>query len=238
MLATRALHFARTDKLDDPFEGSWTKNEAPLELWENGKPVYPQPSQEELRKRFPKHETPELRAATWRTRRESTAVNCWYAGEHESAAMWRLYSSEGIAVRTTLAKLIQSLPKGAPGDGTNAIQVGQVQYVDYETDFMPVGNSYWPFMHKRLSFEHEREVRAVIHEIGKNMIDYGSFGIREPGVPPEGLLVPVAIESLVQSLHIAPSSPSWFAAAVSDVVDRFGYRFPVVQSQLDAAPFH
>lgn len=178
------------------------------------------------------------RALSKQMRRESTGLSCWYVGEHESAAMWLLYAAEGIAIETTFSHFLQSLPKGVEGDGSSPIQVGLVRYVDYETALMPPGNSYWPFIHKRLSFAHEQELRAVIHHIGPNMVDHTAFQIREGGVPPGGVSVPVSVGTLVQKVHVAPSSPAWFADAVKAAVDRFGYGFPVVQSLLDVTPFH
>ncbi len=236
MLETGTLHFARTDKLNDPFEGSGTKRRPPFaEKDEQG----------EWRELTPEetaplvaHETPELREATWKTQRESMAVNCWYMGEHESAAMWLLYASDGIAVETTFERFISSIPQGTPGDGTHSIQAGLVRYIDYETDIMPPSNAFWPFVHKRLSFAHEQEFRAVIHEMGEQMVDHGRFQIREPGVPPEGFQVPVDVAKLIGKVHVAPTSAAWFADAVRALVQRFGFAFSVEQSQLDRTPIY
>lgn len=43
--------------------------------------------------------------------RRSTFVNCWSKLEHESHALWRIYckSVEGVAVQTTLSKLVDSV---------------------------------------------------------------------------------------------------------------------------------
>jgi hypothetical protein len=238
MLDRGALHFARADQLNDPFEGSWTRNHAAMVLVDHeGKAVSPQPSEEE-KARWRAHETPEWRAASWKNRRESTAVNCWYVGECESAAMWLLYAAEGIAIETSFGSFLGSLPKAIPGEGSQRIEVGMVHYVDYETAVMPPGNGFWPFIHKRRSFAHEQEFRAVIYEIGPNMINHGSFSMRDAGVPPDGFSVPVDLQQLIRAVHVAPSSPAWFADSVKAVVRTFGHKFPVLQSQLDVNPFH
>jgi hypothetical protein len=239
MLDKASLHFARADKLDDPFEGSWTKNHAPIvAVDDRGVPISPQPPQEELRKGFP-DKIPGWRQANWKWRREMTAVNCWYVGDHESAAMWLTHAVEGIVIETTFAHFLGSLPSPVTmTEESQAIQVGLVQYVDYETAIMPPNNSHWPFIHKRKSFEHEHELRAVIQAIGSNMVDVGTFQFVESGVPPEGVLVPVDIVELIRKVHVAPSSPAWFADAVRAIVQRFGHGFPVEHSHLDATPFH
>lgn len=36
-------------------------------------------------------------------------ANCWNSSDHESEAMWRLYSREGIAVQSTYRRLVLSL---------------------------------------------------------------------------------------------------------------------------------
>lgn len=239
MLENGALHFARADKFSDPFEGSWTRNRAPGVLLDSkGALVSPQPSQEELTKLFRGHETPAWLAARWKHGRESTALDCWHLSEHESAAMWQLYASQGIAIRSTFGRLIEALPGGVPGDGTHAICLGRVRYVDYETAVMPEGNSFWPFVHKRLSFAHEHEVRGVIYAIGSKMVTYDGFAIVEAAVPSEGFLVPVKLVTLIEAVHVAPSSPAWMAKAIEAVVRRFALEVPVIQSSLDTSPFH
>lgn len=238
MLESKSLHFARADKFNDPFEGSWTKNRAPMvQVDDKGVPVWPQPPQGELERMMRGHETPEYREAKWKHNRESAALDCWHLSEHESTAMWQVYARRGIAIRSTFGRLIDAIPKGVPGDGTNPVYVGSVQYMDYEKATMPEGNSFWPFVHKRLSFSHESEVRGVIYAVGSKMITYEGFGIREPGVPEAGFLVPVKLVTLIEAVHVAPGSPAWEAKAIEAVVRRFGLAVPVTQSSLDANPF-
>jgi hypothetical protein len=152
--------------------------------------------------------------------------------------MWQLYASEGIAIRSTFGRLTHALPIGAPGDGTHPIHVGSVRYLNYETELMPVGNTFWPFVHKRQSFSHEREVRGIIHAVGSSMIKYDHFEMLEPGVPAGGFLVPVNLDNLIEAVHVAPSSPAWVKMAIEAVVRRFGLEVPVIQSSLDAAPLY
>ena len=91
------------------------------------------------------------------------------ANEYESMAMWRLYltGSEGVAVKSTYQRLIDSFPlfdgvrKGRNEDNTEKellIHVGVVHYVDYESSDPPAAPR---ILLKRKSFEHEREIRAV-----------------------------------------------------------------------------
>ena len=90
--------------------------------------------------------------------------------------MWKLYGVDdrGVAIRSTRARLIRSLPprddevvalhvKRKPDGCPEAlpVYVGEVTYINYESEIFPDHNSYLPFIYKRRSFEHERELRAV-----------------------------------------------------------------------------
>src|SRR5262245_14520371 len=97
---------------------------------------------------------------------------------------------------------------------------------------MPVGNVMWPFFHKRLSFAHEREFRALILGCAEGPDPLAA------GVPRGGFAVPVDIETLVETLYVKPGAAGWFTEAVRAVVKSFGFSFPVKQSQLDIEPIH
>ena len=74
--------------------------------------------------------------------------------------MWDLYikGTEGVAIQSTFRSLTESFSLHAD----DSIFVGEVSYIDYENDWMPEGNLFYAFMHKRKSFEHERELRALL----------------------------------------------------------------------------
>lgn len=86
------------------------------------------------------------------------AINCWHMNEHESAAMWKLYlkSNEGIAVQSSYNKLRDCIIDD------EQVLVGMVKYLDYEAEHIDPGNILSAFVYKRKSFEHEREVRALV----------------------------------------------------------------------------
>jgi hypothetical protein len=81
---------------------------------------------------------------------------------HESVAMWKLYTKglDGVAIATTVGRLKDSLQADQ-----RRFVIGQVSYRDEESDFN-VGadveiDPLRPIFEKRLSNEHEREVRVV-----------------------------------------------------------------------------
>jgi hypothetical protein len=161
-----------------------------------------------------------------------TAINCWHLNNHESAAMWRLYlkSNEGIAIQTTYQKLRDSF-SAAQED----IYLGQVSYIDYETDWIAPGNILNPFVHKRKSFEYEKEVRAVIMKWptdDQTGLDFSRNTIEH------GLLMPVDMDMLVERVYVSPDSPSWFTSLVSSVVQKYGFNYEVTQSHLNQQPLY
>ena len=151
MLENESLFFCRTDLLGDPFEGSNSKANANFqpEVAYKDTPGFIGPAKQ-MRADLSHH-------LKWQ--RQWTFVNCWHAGEYESAAMWKLYtnSSEAVCIQSTYETLERLLRY-------KVRRVDAVSYVDYDTDWMPEGDILMPLLHKRKSFEHEREVRAIIYD--------------------------------------------------------------------------
>lgn len=215
LLESSALHFSRADCLGDPFEGSYSKGNIDM------RPV--------IYKGMEKAEevlANMARFAKWA--RQWTFINCWHMNEHESAAMWKLYakSDDAIAIVSVYRKLVDCLPQ--------KIFVGRVQYIDYDRDWLPEGNSLYPFVHKRRSFEHEREVRAVIQDLPSEneTIPVGKAN------PECVCAVPVDLPSLVEEVRVAPTSSPWLRDLVEGVSKRYGHQWPIRRSSLEREPVY
>jgi hypothetical protein len=215
LLDGRALHFARACDFTDPFEGAVSAaslrsrparaaTEAAL-VGAHGIPITDKEMQEIYtftRERMPRQ----------------VMVNCWHMGDGESAAMWGLYcpGGFGVAIRSTIAKLIAALP-GQIGD--SAIKVSAVTYADYDSVRTPDGShTMAPFLLKRQSFRHEQELRALLIH-------------RDPA--PAVLPVPVDLGSFIEAVYVAPQSSGWRRRVTESVLHRYGLDVPVVQSRLD-----
>lgn len=258
LLVTRELWFSRADKLGesfedklgDPFEGTFS-------------PATAEGLRRELLAFRDSGELPEetdideivesqVRGNQWL--REWTYVNSWHMNERESAAMWRLYArtNEAVAIQSTYAKLRDCLPsevKAGKPDMTgipekwvgppNTVYLGEVQYIDYATEPMPTGNAFHPFMFKRKSFEHERELRAVIPTFP--IIEDAQGVQRLPNdltnLEP-GKAVQVSLEDLVEGVFVAPSAPNWFREVVEAVTSKYGLEHKPVRSSLDEKPLY
>ena len=80
--------------------------------------------------------------------------------------MWKLYLSSnlGIAIKSSIERLIKSFEIEDRYD----IYVGEVNYLDYEKDLFNYGNVFCYFFNKRKSFDHEKEIRALVSHAIEN----------------------------------------------------------------------
>lgn len=141
-------------------------------------------------------------------------INSWYISEYESDAMWRIYSenSEGIAVKSTLGRLKRAF-QNAPEE----IFIGKVKYIDYnqwrppaipekEKDLFSIE----PFFLKRLGFQYENELRAIIK---RDLVNKNENGVN----------IKVDLRELIDSVYLFPDSKDWFLRLVRTLIDKFGY---------------
>lgn len=220
MLESSSLFFARADCLGDPFEGSYSRGNERMRpiVYQD---VYKQISPETLEKM----QLSQAQFNKWQ--RQWTFVNCWHMNPDESAGMWKLYAktNEAIAIQSSFYRLANELDEKT--------YVGVVEYIDFEKDWIPEGNSFYPYVHKRRSFAHEQEIRALFVEWP---IKEGGFDTS--ATPPSGGLErKVNLQQLIERIFVAPTCATWFKELVADVSRRYGLNAPIVQSSLDAEPF-
>jgi hypothetical protein len=227
LLKDRALFFARADCLGDPFEGAkgFLRRKS---VWDK---YYLEFFREAILNPPPGHRCTltesEVESEAQRLLREldqggqyalqTTFLSCWHESEHESEALWRLHGGEqgrAVAVRTSFAALNDAL-----GDDPS-IEIGRVGYLDFSKGFAGINEA---FFRKRKSFEHEREVRALVR-VFEN--------------PPEfGLSLPVDLHRLINEVFVSPLAPTWFEDIVREVALRFELDRPVLRSELGEEPF-
>lgn len=221
-LERSSLFFSRADLLGDRFEGSLARPNISQRATVYAE-VLSRIGEEKWR------DVQETYRRMLEGARFNTYISSWHVGEYESAAMWGLYTppSEGIAIRTTFARLRDSLRTD------HRVHIGQVTYMDYETSWIPEGNSLAPFVHKRRSYDFESELRAVIQEFlragNEHEIDPTRHG-------PPGVRVPVDLGILIESVWVSPSAPAWLSELVRDVARRYRSELAVFQSSLADDP--
>jgi hypothetical protein len=163
--------------------------------------------------------------------------------------MWRLYlkSGEGIAVQSTFKHLADAFT----GD-SREMYIGQVEYIDYATD--SIGSHFDMFftylLHKRRSFEHERELRALAiipptpfsyprsltEEEQRRLIESVPNIYEHEELLESGIYIPINLETLIERVYVPPKAEDWFRKLVETVMKKYGLEKEAVISDLDRGP--
>lgn len=242
LLISRQLHFTRADKFLDTFESSVPQQDLknarnyfaslldqPIvdvggvsKFEKSGIREYIQHFLKLSQKEAMAISDDELPKYMLRIANRFQFVNCWHMNENESAGMWQLYmnANEGVAIQTTIAALKQSLEQSK-----YPIYLGAVSYIDYTNESWGEYQPMNPIFHKRKSFAHEREVRAVI--------------VNPPDInakTTDGVLIPVQLHTLVKNIFISPKAQPWFKETVKSVSAQYGLSIEPIQSTLYDEP--
>jgi hypothetical protein len=153
--------------------------------------------------------------------------------------MWKIYLRDhGVAIRTTATKLASALGTGTVanfGEHQYMVHLWKINYIDFEVEYIPEGNGFTPLLHKRRSFQHENEVRA--------MFQY-TLSVPEGETPdptwvqPSGIQLPLDLSDLIDFVYVNPEAPHWVHHVVEAVCDRFDLKVPVLKSDLDRDPVY
>ena len=212
LVSTGEMFFCRSDLLGDPFEGSSTEKHHERRI-------------EEIRRQandFQREVT--MYVVAGMDYRKYVYVNCWHMSEYESAALWRLYlkSDEGIAIQSTR----NSLSSAVSGNKYGVWSV-PVQYIDYFNDDPPMPTRMAAFRYKRKSFEHEKELRAIVYA---DVNDETGNRLEPPGT--NGIRVNTNLERLITAVHLAPTAPDWLYDLTLRITRKFQIEAPVLRSSL------
>lgn len=242
LLETRTLFLPRVATLEDPFEGSFPTGQSVIERVAHMLPPGLSFRPDTV------VEWPPGFAQTWPTVRTWSVVSCWHQSEYESAAMWQLYAPKGaaVAIRSSIGGLRRTLGNPPPleaGFGGGAeFHIGRVEYIDYTSGRIPSSSFASQFFRKRLSFEHEREVRALLVRYpvvtAGEQFDNG-YRLDHTRVPVDGgLRMPVDPAELIDAVRIAPQAPAWFTDLARLICLRYKLGVEPVQSELDSTPLY
>lgn len=203
LIEDRSLFFSNSANFEDPYEGTFSRSNVAHRNFVLSRSV--QPSRPRLSEDSP------------------FAISCWYCAPHESAAMWKLYAqtNEAVAICTTYDKLRKTIPEW--------IDIGLVRYADYGRQWISERDPSHRFMYKRLSFEHENELRAILNmedprAILSGIVSGGNFKIG------------VDLNRLLTEVYVSPEASDWFFDLVCKVSSRYGIRKRPVRSSLYDTP--
>lgn len=147
--------------------------------------------------------------------------------------MWRLYGSEGVAVRSTFSRLCSSVEL-EPRD----VYVGAVKYFDYEVEQPPTyGNTLSAPFCKRIEYAHERELRLAAMELPASWKG-GLFPSDEElrDVHPVGIRAKCDLKELIERVYVSPGATENFRIEVQDLLSEGGIEVPLVVSTLSRRP--
>ncbi|WP_378006783.1 hypothetical protein [Aeromonas jandaei] len=244
LIQSNSLFLSRADMFDDPFEGTINKpthesfiNEIESNL--QGKSV--KASYLKLKGQWvvfsENHDTDLGRSlfSTLKWLKTYTYVNCWHQSEHESEAMWKLYSkniTESLVVKTSVSKLEDALPK--------SLKLEPVAYRNYDSNYVMDNYFLSPFKTKRLAFSHEKEVRIIIQEPPLKDFDseYKQFDIdlvnNELG---KVVQLHGGVQQVIEEIRLSPLASSWFESLIRDLLVKYQIDIPVNRSEISVKPF-
>lgn len=228
LLEKRSLYFSRSDLLGDPFEGSLPSTHGQINLTELAK----QHAAELLKLQPDQVEPPQ---SIHNMIRKNSFVCSFHMNEHESAALWSIYTKakQGVAIQSTFSKLCDCFKDYSD----NPIYIGMMNYIDYSTETIPIiENAFLPLLYKRKSFEHEKELRAVI-PFPKEFYPEPRLGTIVTFISSQnGLDVKVDLDVLIERIYVAPTTEKWIRDLLISVTQKYGIDKPIEQSSLDANP--
>jgi hypothetical protein len=214
VLASRAIYFRQSDRLDDPYEGI---DPVILKLVETADLSAVPPAQHDL-----------YRGHLERTRqmflewRGLLAINCWHKNPDESAAMWKIYGGEdkSVAIRSTMRRLRESF-----SGCKEVVHIGDIQYLDYRTDRIMKDNVFQIYLAKRRSFAFEQELRVIYDR-------HMTYNWHNAEIIDFGVKLAIEVETLIDRVFVAPRSDDDFVGRVNEVVKRNGFKSDVEKSAL------
>lgn len=149
--------------------------------------------------------------------RNTFFINCWHLNSEESDSQWKLYGGNAfsVAIVSNLKRIKKSILDAQDVYG------GQIRY--YKAgEVIPDGNVFFPIVHKRLAFVHEREFRLIVWKPDL---------LKSSNTLP-GLGISICLEALIERLIISPRAPTWFEQVVRTLVKDYGFAFDCSKSDL------
>ena len=129
LLDTQELFFAPVAAFEDRFEGSYSSAniDGRKEFWARTSDV------DDPERMAENHAELARELPRW------VFANCWSLSEIESAAFWSRYvpATGAVAVRSTVWDLAESFRLPEPIDGRSDLDIGMVDYLDYDSDLIP-----------------------------------------------------------------------------------------------------
>ncbi|WP_147435672.1 hypothetical protein [Halobellus sp. Atlit-38R] len=210
LLQKEQLWFSHRSKFEDPYEGRYSQSAAEKiqkERWDIEEP------DDEDTEYFVDDNADDY-------------VTCWNIKKSQSAALWKIYveGSNGVAIKTTVGELKNSIDRSALSQLDISIEFGRVKY--HSTGEEPIGH-YAPIFTKRDIFDFEKEYRVVLTD-DESLEDIDVDGIEvRPGI---GVGVKIEPRTLINEVYIAPSAGGYLRDVVENLRDDYGPDYSIEKS--------
>lgn len=223
LLDSESLYFTRLSQFNDPYDGILPDGTKSLE--KDHFTNLPRNPEDDLT------DFEMLMRSINRTNRYCTYASCWYGNKHESAAMWELYGNQGIAIQSTFAGL-----RGSLSNTKDDVYIGEMTYFDFSAVQPPTyGNTLSAAYSKRIEYEYERELRAVIVRTPEEWT-HGDLSEELIARQPLGLRVPIDVGTLIQGIILAANTQVSALKVINDKLTSLGIVAPLKTSRLSEAP--
>ncbi len=138
----------------------------------------------------------------WERERKRHFISCWVESDYELALMWDTYGKGGIAIKTTVGSLIDSLAI----DSDHIQYLARVNYIDEQLGSSQEAgtalNALKIPMSKRKYYEQEREIRLLY--------------TRTETDDQTGISFPIDLELLIDEVIVYPCAPPYFLDVVNE----------------------
>lgn len=233
IIQSGCLHFTRFDHFEDNLEGvtawaalNWKSMKSrPL----NKLDLHHDFSEEEKEKILKNSEIfqKELLENHANSQRSQFA-SCWFMGERESIAMWKIYSrTSGLMIKLNADELIKAVVRNAKSYQDEHFQEMYYGPITYKRlnplDMDETFNSIFNGLKKDVSYEHEKEFRFVV-AIPKSGLDIYSF-----------FRLPIGKIQDFESLQIisSPFMPQWEWECICNFLKYYGLDQKFIKSKID-----
>lgn len=173
----------------------------------------------------------ELQAALFKDR---VVCNCWHADDAESDAMWKIYSKgPGVMLESTVGQLMASImgqySRIFCSPNPQHYEIAPIRYEDASSlTGLPEFYVDHPWLLKRRSFAHEKEIR--ISHLLPCVI----------GPQDGGMLIRMAPSKLITEIVLSPFTEQWAngptRSAIGIVLQKAGLDIPIRVSDHASAP--
>ena len=178
LLRNKALYFNRVDNFNDNKECTLTAIDKKIFYYSENTKEY------------------------WERERKRYFISCWIESDYELALMWETYGKGGVAIKTSVGNLIDSLTV----DTDHTQYLARVNYIDDQLESTQEAGKRMNVLQiplsKRKYYEQEKEIRLLF---SKNEVDDQT-----------GISFPIDINCLISEVRVYPGAPQYFLEIVKN----------------------